>query len=143
RCPLMEIEELSSWTFCTFPRELSPFRRQGTATWQRPFDPRHGSAFALVRRAVPSSSRLRLQTHAPVGTPGSERRSAHRGHAAASTDGHVSHLAARFASRRVRRAAAARALRSAGTVPPVPKYFSAGVCPRNVECGSTRLCSST
>jgi len=26
---------------------------------------------------------------------------------------------------------------------PVPKYISSGVYPRNAECGSTRLCSST
>src|SRR5712692_2498133 len=75
--------------------------------------------------------------------PWSERRSALHGHAAASTDGHVSHDADRFASPRVRRAAAARDLRSAGTASPVPKYISSGVCPRNAECGSTRLCSST
>ena len=43
----------------------------------------------------------------------------------------------------LRRAAAARAVRSAGTASPVPKYISSGVCPRNAECGSTRLCSST
>ena len=75
--------------------------------------------------------------------PWSERRSALRGHAAASTDGHVSHDADRLASTRARRAAAARDVRSAGTASPVPKYISSGVCPRNAECGSTRLCSST
>jgi hypothetical protein len=53
--------------------------------------------------------------------PWSERRSALHGHATASTDGHVSHDADRFASRRVRRAAAARDVRSAGTAYPVPK----------------------
>ena len=88
-------------------------------------------------------SRLRLQTHGPAGAPWSERRSALHGHAAALTDGHVAHDADRFASTRVRRAAAARDLRSAGTASPVPKYISSGVCPRNAECGSTRLCSST
>ena len=41
------------------------------------------------------------------------------------------------------RTAAARAVRSAGTASPVPKYISSGVCPRHAECGSTRLCSST
>ena len=57
-------------------------------------------------------------------SPGSEERSAFRGHAAASRDGHVSHDADRFASARVRRAVAARAVRSAGTASPVPKYIS-------------------
>jgi hypothetical protein len=85
-------------------------------------------------------SRHRLQTHGPVGSPWSERRSALHGHAAASTDGHLPHDADRFASTRVRRAAAARDVRSAGTASPVPKYISSGVCPRNAEWGSTRLC---
>ena len=40
------------------------------------------------------------------------------GHAAASIDGHVSQVADRLASTRVRRAAAARAVRSAGTASP-------------------------
>ena len=71
------------------------------------------------------------------------QRSALAGHAAASTDGHLSHDADRLASPRVRHAAAARDIRSAGTASPVPKYISSGVCPRNAECGSTRLCSST
>jgi len=48
-------------------------------------------------------------------------------HAAGLTDGHVSQDADRFASTRVRRAAAARDVRSAGTVSPVPKYISSGV----------------
>src|SRR5437016_9033347 len=65
-----------------------------------------------------------------------ERRTALYGHAAASTDGHLSHAAARFAATRVRRAAAARDVRSAGTASPVPKYISSGVWPRNAECGS-------
>ena len=34
-------------------------------------------------------------------------------------------------------------VRSAGTASPVPSYISSGVCPRNAECGSTRLCSWT
>ncbi len=91
---------------------------------------------------VRSPVRLHLQTHGPVG-PWSERRSAPHGHAAASTDGHVSHDTDRLASARVRRAAAARDIRSAGTASPVPKYISSGVCPRNAEWGSTRLCSWT
>jgi hypothetical protein len=70
-------------------------------------------------------------------------RSAVGDQAAASIDGHVPQAADRLASTRARRAAAARDLRSAGTAFPVPKYISSGVCPRNAECGSTRLCSST
>jgi hypothetical protein len=60
-----------------------------------------------------------------------------------STDGHVSPDADRFASTRLRRAAAARDVKSAGTASPLSKYISSGVCPQNAECGSTRLCSST
>ena len=75
--------------------------------------------------------------------PSSERRSAARRHAAALSDGHVSQDADRLASTRARRAAAARDVRSVGTPSPVPKYISSGVCPRNAECGRTRLCSST
>ena len=71
------------------------------------------------------------------------RRSAVGGHAAALIDGHVSQAADRLASTRARRAAAARDVRSPGTASPVPKYISSGVCPRNAECGSTRLCSWT
>ena len=58
-------------------------------------------------------------------------------------DGQFPQAADRFASMRARRAAAARAVRSAGTASPLPKYISSGVCPRNAECGSTRLCSWT
>jgi hypothetical protein len=79
------------------------------------------------------------------GSPGPEGggRSAFHGHATASIDGHVAQAADRLALTRARRAAAARDARSAGTASPVPKYISSGVCPRNAECGSTRLCSST
>ena len=71
------------------------------------------------------------------------RRSAVGDQAAASIDGHVPQAADRLASTRARRAAAARDVRSAGTASPVPKYISSGVCPRNAEWGSTRLCSWT
>jgi hypothetical protein len=77
-----------------------------------------------VRRAVPGSLGIASQTRGPVRSRWSERRSALHGHAAASTDGHVSHDADRFASTRLRRAAAAREVRSAGTASPVPKYIS-------------------
>ena len=114
---------------------------KGPRTGSHP-DPGHGSAHLLVRRAVTGSPGFASRRTGP-GAPWSERRSALHGHAAASTDGHVAHDADRLASTRVRRAAAARDLRSAGTASPVPKYISSGVCPQNAECGSTRLCSST
>ena len=98
---------------------------------------------SLVRRAAPGSPDFASRRTGPLGSSWSEERSALAGHAAASTDGHLSHDADRLASPRVRRAAAARDIRSAGTASPVPKYISSGVCPRNAECGSTRLCSST
>lgn len=119
--------ELSPRTFCTFPREFPSIRRQGSAVGHNS-DPRQGSVHLLVRRAS-RFSRHRLQTHGPVGSPSSEPRSALHGHATASMKGHVSHDADRFASTRVRRAATARDVRSAGTASPVPKYISSGVCP--------------
>jgi hypothetical protein len=101
-------------------------------------DPGHGSAHLLVRRTAPGFPGF------ATGRTGPWRpRGRNDGHAAASTDEHVAHDADRFASTRARRTAAARDVRSAGTVSPVPKYISSGVCPRNAECGSTRLCSST
>ena len=63
--------------------------------------------------------------------------------AAASMDGHVPQVADGLASARALRAATAGAVRSAGTASPLPKYISSGVCPRNTEWGSTRLCSWT
>jgi hypothetical protein len=79
----------------------------------------------------------------PDGRARGSQRSAVAGHAAASVDGQVPHAADRFACTRARRAAAARAVRSAGIESPVAKYISSGVCPRNAECGRTRLCSCT
>jgi hypothetical protein len=107
-------------------------------------DPRHGSVRLLGRPRHP----LLTQRQSPPDErnprdPVVGRRSARPDHAAASTDGHVAHDADRLASLRIRRAAAARVVRSVGTASPVPKYISSGVCPRNAECGSTRLCSST
>ena len=93
---------------------------------------------ARVPVVPPVASR---RTSAPG--PSSERRSAARRHAARLSDGHVSQDADRLASTRAWRAAAARDVRSVGTPSPVPKYISSGVCPRNAECGRTRLCSST
>jgi hypothetical protein len=137
-----EAAELPPRTFCTFSREFSSFRQHRIANGRATLIPDTVPPSSLVRRG-PRFSRLRLQTHGPVGSSWSEGRSALVGHAAASTDGHLSHDAVRLASTCVRRAAAARDIRSAGTASPVPKYISSGVCPRNAECGSTRLCSST
>jgi len=107
-------------------------------------DPESGTGFCPSTRATcgPRFSRLRRQTHGP-GAGAVAFRGRNDGHAAASTDGHVAHDADRFALTRARRAAAARDVRSAGTASSVPKYISSGVCPRNAECGSTRLCSAT
>src|SRR5262249_9456003 len=98
--------------------------------------PAHGSAHLVLRRALPVFPGFAADARA-CGVP------SERGHSAASTDGHVTHVADRFASMRARCAAAAPDVRSADTVPPVPKYISSGVCPRNAEYGSTRLCSWT
>jgi hypothetical protein len=93
----------------------------------------------LIGRARSSSVGDRLEAHelaiaTAISSPD---------YAAALSDGHVSQDMDRLAATRARRAAAARDLRSAGTVSPVPKYISSGVCPRNAECGSTWLCSWT
>jgi hypothetical protein len=112
---------------------------RGRSTGGGASDPGHDSAYRLAD--VPSRC---FRRHLDAARrPRSEQRSPHRRQAAASTDGHASHDADWFASRRVRRAAAAPVVRLAGTASPVPKYISSGVCPRNAECGSTRLCSST
>src|SRR5262249_19952130 len=101
-----------------------------------------GSAHLAGATCGPGSSRLLFPTQGPVGlTVGTTVRT--RCHAAASTDGHLSHAADRLASARVRRAAVARDIRSAGAASPVPKYISSGVCPRNAECRSTWLYSWT
>jgi len=124
-----ELSELSLQTFCTFPREFSSFRQPG-AVARNDSDPDTGLSIysrdvrSPVSHASPPDARSR---EGPVPWP--KQRSALHGHAAASTDGHVSHDANRLASARVRRAAAARDRRSADTVSPVPKYISSGVCP--------------
>ncbi len=71
-----------------------------------------------VRFPVRSASPL--STHGPARSPCSERRSGLHGYAAA-IDAQVWHDADRLASTRVRRAAAARDVKSAGTASPVPK----------------------
>jgi hypothetical protein len=85
----------------------------------------HASARLLGRPRDPLVPGRRLQTHAPAGSCWS----AVGDHAAASMDGHVPQAADRLASARARRAAAAPAVRSAGTASPLPKYISSGVCP--------------
>ena len=89
------------------------------------------------------SARFSRRSPPDAGGPWSDGQSARGSQAAASSDGHVSQAADRLASTRDRRAAVARAVRSAGTASPVPKYISSGVWLRNAECGSTRLCSAT
>jgi len=100
--------------------------------------PEHGAAvYSITTRAA--CLRYSLQARGPAQESG--RRLGD--HAAAMMDGHVPQAADRLASTRARRAAAARAVRSAGTASPRPKYISSGVCPRNAECGTTVLCSWT
>ena len=140
-CARCSSAELSTRTFCTFRASSRHFRRQWRPR-ENDADPEHGSARLLGRPRDPLFRGRRLQTRGPR-DPVVGRRSGRPGHAAASTDGQVAHDADRLASPRVRRAAAARAVRSVGTASPVPKYISSGVCPRNAECGRTRLCSST
>jgi hypothetical protein len=131
--------ELSARTFCTFAREFSSISGKGRPR-ENDADPDTVLPVYSSDRAIRSSEAVAPDEWAR-GTRG--RKAVRPGHAAASTDGHVAHDADRLASPRVRRAAAARAVRSVGTASPVPKYISSGVCPRNAECGRTRLCSST
>jgi len=127
-------------TFWTFAREFSSFRRGKDG---------YGSATLIPDTVVPVYSCDRAVRFSGAFASGCARvpvigrRSALGGHAAASTDGHVWQAADRLASTRAWRAAAARDVKSAGTASPVPKDISSGVCPRNAECGSTRLCSWT
>ena len=92
------------------------------------------AAFGFVRSSRPDAGAFGAVTGWAVST-GCQ--------AAASTAGHAAQAAERLASPRARRAAAARADKSAGTASCVPKPISSGVWPRNAECGSARLCSST
>jgi len=115
-------------TFRNFAREFSSIVRTARQSL------RWRSRTGLLRppfRAIPPcravTSRSTCQQFLAIGVSAQ----------AASVDGHASQAADRFTSARARRAAAARAVRSAGTVSPVPKYISSGVCPRNAECGST------
>jgi hypothetical protein len=120
-----------------FAREFSSFRRGKGRLRESNAEPGYGP----VRLLVPARSLLRATRWQAPAVPVFGTWSALGGHAAASTFGHVWQAADRLASTRARRAAAARDVRFAGTASPVPKYISSGVCPRNAECGSTRLCS--
>ena len=148
---------MSAATFCSLSHEFSSFAdSEATSTdilefrgrvlvIQAPRDG-HGRA-ALISDTVllvhSGARAIRLSRAVASSPTGRGFRSAVGVHAAASIDGHVPHAADRLASARARRAAAARAVRAAGTASPVPKYISSGVCPRNAEWGSTRLCSWT
>ena len=133
--------QLSARTFCTFPREFSSIGGKGLLTGSHLIPDTVPPIYSCDGRSptLPASPPRCTRRRAPQ----SERWSGLHGHAAASTDGHVPQAADRLAPTRARRAAAARNFRSGGTASPVPKYISSGVCPRNAECGSTRLCSST
>ena len=61
--------ELSTQTFCTFPREFSSNRRQRVGT-RSDFVPEPGSANLLVPRAIPRSPGCAPDVHARVGSVG-------------------------------------------------------------------------
>jgi hypothetical protein len=130
--------ELSPRTFWNLAREFSSFGRQGRGRLRAALISDTvlpvSSGDRAIRLSLPVASR-RTGPRVPWSAVGDQ--------AAVSMDGHVPHAADRLASAPARRAAAARAVRSVGTASPLPKYISSGVCPRNAECGSTRLCSWT
>ena len=133
--------ELPPRTFCTFPREFSSLRRPGplSGSERNPRQALHIYSCDVRSPVSPGFAPRRTGQRVPaVG-----RGSGVGDQAAASIEGHVPQAADRLVSTRARRAAAARKDRSAGTASPVPKYISSGVCPRNAEWGSTRLCSWT
>ena len=108
--------ELSPRTFWNFAGDFSSCRRQRAATGERA-DLAHDSAVYSGDRAI----RLSGQSPPDARARGF-RWSAVGDHAAASMDGHLPQAAARLASARARRAAAARAVRSVGTASPLPKF---------------------
>ena len=118
--------QLSARTFCTFAGEFSPFYGQGLFIGKA-LD--HGYCFGRVleRPARSGSPGRRLQDARACGPCGFRERTAAGGHAAVSSDGHVSHDADRFASARARRETDAPDNRSAGTVFPVRCENSADV----------------
>ena len=123
--------ELSPQTFWIFAREFSSSEAAANGP------PTPIPATVLSVRSSDLRSRFSQQSLPDArvcGSSWSDRRSALGRQATASTGGHVWQAADRFASTRARRAAAARAVKSAGTASPVPKYISSGVCPRNAAC---------
>ena len=124
--PAQQSAELSAQTFCTFPREFSSATRQRLEG--RGPDPEPVLMIYSCTCDSPSLRAAPPDEHARGGPVGTAVGQLHR-QAAASADGHISHDADRLASRRLRRAAAARDLRSAGTAAPMPKYISSGVWP--------------
>lgn len=93
--------QLSPGTLCTFLREFSSFQARKELLTGSDRDPGYGSAHLRVPMGGPCFFRLRRRTYSPRVPPWSERRSALHGHAAASTDGHVSHDADRLSAGRV------------------------------------------
>ena len=56
---------------------------------------------------------------------------------------HARHVRFRLVSIRSLRAFFREASSLPGMSPPLPRYISSGVCPRNAECGRRQLCSLT
>jgi hypothetical protein len=131
--------ELSSRTFWNFVHEFSSCRGRHERQREGGAAPKHGAVRSTHVTAHAARPRHSVQTHEPAGSSWSPVGD----HAAAAMDGHFPQATDRFASMRPWRAPAARAVSFAGTVSPLPKYISSGVCPRNAECGSTVLCSWT
>ena len=133
-------------------REQAAPSFEGVVARVEPFHDRCAQRESYFRRrdcVVLPSAGLRTRTFCTLMREfSSSRRPAPRGissaaHTVAMSAEHVAQVADWLARRRARREASARAASSAGIVSPVPKYISSGVWPRNAECGSTRLCSST
>ena len=142
--PLKHPSELSSATFCTFLRELSPPR-----------------SHRFLRRRVPVCSNGSRGGNACrfLASPVFPDRSGDNGYHFCSRrsesllHGFQLRLAAgrlqasqsrfRFASARAWRAFCRAASSASGMSAPVMKYISSGVCPRNAECGNWLLCCST
>jgi hypothetical protein len=126
----MVIAALSAATFCSLSHEFSSFAdsavggcRLRSRAPRSPCSRRANGQFALYYGA-------RLEAEGPQIPGAVSSRWFFGAHAATSVERHLSHEADRLASQRARRAATAPDFRSAGTVGPVPKYISSGVCPR-------------
>jgi hypothetical protein len=133
--------ELSPRTFCTFAREFPSFRQgAANANGQRP-DPGQGSAHLARATCGPRFSDFASRRSGPWRPRGRNRGQ----HSMVTRPRRLTGISRTTPFGWLQRVsgAAARDIRSAGTASPVPKYISSGVCPRNAECGSMRLCSST